>query len=253
MFRSTYKRKRAMSVRRRRPAKRLARRTVTRKRRTLSRRIKDVVLRTTEKKAVGSIFNNSLDASPETFTTIQLSNIANDPTSASSKAWNYKSGQEYFIEGFNIGISVGNKVLTPGDPYTPTYCRVMILEASRKGATDAPTVTSLMWRGVDLNNVAFNAIAKLPQSMWYGVDPKYYKTVFNRIVKIGANGDIDHQQRKWWVPNKTKITTMGILNGEQQQSKTYYLIIFGFQPFYNAAGGGAWNLDYQHQTLFRDP
>lgn len=251
-----YKRKRSMSVRSRRPAKKIYRkRTLTAKRRSraLNKKIKSVILKTAERKAIGTLVNNANPIAVDLFNVRQLTNVVTTSGAAGEELWNRKVGQEYFLTGFNIKFMVSNVITTEGDPINPIYFRVMILEGLHKNGTIAPISGNAIFQGVDLTNVAFTAIANKPQSMWYPVDKTWYRTLYNKVIKVGNNGSFDTVNLQRYISCRRKIKTLMNNNGEGQQSHTHYLCFWAYDPGSSNATGQSYDCDYQHQTLFRDP
>lgn len=242
----------------RRPAKR-ARRFYRRKplmrkkTRTFNKRVKDVILRTVERKQKGSFTNTVTGVAPETFNWVKLADIAQLAYQSTTQVWTGRTGKEYYITGISMKAMVSNRQLTPDNPIKPMFFRIILLESSSKAAGLVPTAEMAMFQGVDGVNVKYSQVTKTPQSMWYKIDPKWYRTRFDKVYKVGANGGFDTRNIQKYIPLSAKITAQENQVGDNQQSKNFYMISFGFEPQYNDAGGGSCDLDLQWCTYFRDP
>lgn len=246
-----YKR-RKYTRRTRRTRRRTASRARSKSKTTFAKKVKKVILKTAERKAIGTIVNNANAIAVDAFNVVQLTNVAS-VTGTSSVSWNTKTGQEYYLQGFNIKMMISNVIVAEGDPINPIYFRVMLLEGRGNKGTIAPVATNAIFQGVDLVNVNFSNIANKPQSMWYPVDKVWYKTIYNKVIKIGNNGSFDTRNLQRWIKCQRKIKTLMNLFGEGQQNYSHYLCFWAYDPAAGNVTGATYDIDYQHQTLYRDP
>lgn len=250
-----------MPFKRKRSVRRLGARKIYRKRaattkrraRVLTKKIKSVILKTTETKYAGAIVSSfAVPSLNSTLNVIPLNDIDNWKSFATENPQNFRVGQEYILSRFHIKHDIGNVVQTTGAAIVPLYFRCMIIEARNMAGTAAPASGTQMWRGVEDLNTSFTAISPINQCMWYKIDWKQYRTVFDRKWMIGNNGNgQDVKNIEFTVPINKKIKCNAGSEGNAQQSRRYFMLFFAFDPRYPV--GGTYLNNFQWQAIFKDP
>lgn len=250
-----YKRRRSTRGRPRRTKR--ARSTRSRSKKTsraLTKKIKSVVLKTTERKYNGSIFNDDLTV-PVANNVMQihtLADVQNWSSPSASSAHQFRIGQDYYLTGFNLKWTVMNRVQSTGLSITPLWFRAIVICAKDQQGTVAPNQAQAMWRGVDDNNVSFDAIKTFNQVMWYKIDWKQYHTVYDKKWLCGGDGNgIGVRSIETYIPINKYIKCSSTGEGSLLQSRRYFMLFFAYDPRYNATG--TYHFNFQWQTTFRDP
>lgn len=186
-----------------------------------------------------------------TFTCIPLNDVANWSAPGTSGAQNFRIGQEYFLSRFNIKFCIGNIVQTTGAAIVPLYFRYIIIEAKDLQGTATPVTTTAMWRTVFDQNNTFSGISATNQALWNKIDWKYYRTLIDRKVVVGRDGNgQDIKNVEFSLPINKKIKTNAQAEGANEQSKRYFLIFFAYDPRYPT--GGTHLLNYEWQAIWKD-
>lgn len=243
--------KKRRSSRRRRTRSRMRRTRVRRtKKKSLSRKIKDIQLRQCEQHVIGG-FTNTLNTAVTFFGLQPLNDVLNDPTTSTTRIWNFRRGQEYILQRFQINMNFHNiPDATLG--LVPICNRVMIIEGRQLGGTSDPLPGTAMWMGVEGVRVSAVSITGLAQSMTYKIDPKYYRTWFDKRYWIGHKGNGNESLWKRIVVRvNKKISTNQLLEGNQEQNRRFWLLVLHWCPRNNSSQlvgvGTEW------KTFFKDP
>lgn len=248
-----YKRKRSFSVTRKRAKKIFRKRSATAKRRSraLTKKIKSVILKTSEPKAVGSLQLGATAIAE----TLYVYNLSSPPyNSVLYNDWNARAGQHIYHLGANVTGMIQNDGTGNPQVFSCTMVRFMILETAKKANVSLLDINKACFIGPDLNEVTLGSILGSAASMNYKVHSDWYKTLFNKVYTIGNVGNgrdsrLIKIHKRW----KKKIEFDGTSTGAQNQNKMIFLAMWAYRPRDGPLTYGPWSFQISHGGIYSDP
>jgi len=209
--------------------RRRTRRSTSRRKRTLTKKVKRVVESMAEKKC-GGLNVNGAASTTDILNTTPLTDIS-DRTLFTQFQWNSREGQEVYVKSFNLMFQVNNEITTAGNPWRVLYYRVMVICARDLQGTNVPVGGTQMFTTVDNTLTSFDAIKNTMQCITYKIDRRLFQTISDKVWITGNNGNgVGTSIRKWTVKCNSKILFKGQLEGATNQNKRYFLLAWAYDP-----------------------
>jgi len=249
-----------LKSRRMRRTRRRAKRSRPKSRsRSLAKKIKSVIGKETETRTIGECLVSTRDALDTTsYNVLQLNNIAQQASYDNTSRWNFREGLEYFLVGSRINfhfINYSNGAV--GSFVRPMFFRVMVIEAKTQLSTITPSSATQMFVNPESDTVSFSAIENKLACMNYKIDNKRFKTHFDRIIKVGHDGNGNGiGVVKKWLKFNTKVKCREEFSGDALQDKMFYLVWFSYDPYQSVGetpGPTYWQYQLVWKTYFKDP
>lgn len=219
--------------------------------RALTKKIKSVVLRTCERKWTG-VWTT---APAQVLSAMIVTAISAIPehSAFSQSEHSYRSGQDYYLTGCRLKYLIANNAIS-GGTYQPLFYRTIVIESSMLLATAAPIQTTLMFLDTNGTNVSWAAsLANTSRALFFKVDPKWYKVIYDKIFRVGPDGGngIGSVYKTIWIPINKKIVTNERNEGPLQQNKCYYVLNLPY--IVRGAANDTIDVQFEWKTYFRDP
>jgi len=255
-----YKRRR---VKRRRGVGRKRKRTASRRGRTLTKKIKQVMYKAIETKTLGEC--DFVVLNENSFYWRFLNDVPKYDGGNTNLQFQTRFGQAYQLLGFSLDFlfTLDPAILAGAiQSVRPMMVRCVVLEAKSEQAVDLPATTTDMFIKEDSSRLPFvgtPGIGRTFDSMALPIDHKKYKTIRDIKFVLGtgtsASNGFALKRIKQWIPIKKTVNCNQMNSGELQQDRGYFVGVWMYDPFLvvNPTATRNWNVSQSWKTYWKDP